>query len=403
MTTATPQSQSPGPADPPPAAVAFRHAVVVGCGAMGTLTASILAGNGVDTRVLGRSRERIEDIAHHRENRRYLPGCPLPEAIRWTDDPTAAALGADAAATLLINAVPTQAIRPAFDQLWREAPASAACLHRPGAILNLAKGLEVDTCLRPSEAIAAVWRDTHGHTPGHKADGVDGADSATHAVGADQVASESVSAPQPPPVLTLSGPTIAEELVRGMPATVVLAGGAAVTHEAVIGCVGTDFLRVYTHGDLLGVELAGATKNVIAIAAGALDGLKAGANAKSALLARGLAEIARLGEAMGAQRETFFGIAGVGDLATTCFSMSGRNRTFGQRVAEGCSVEQATEAAAGVVEGVATTRAVLTLATRHGVDMPITRAVADVLFQGRSPVEAIHGLMNRRLKPERVG
>ncbi len=165
----------------------------------------------------------------------------------------------------------------------------------------------------------------------------------------------------------------------------------------------TEWFRVYTNPDLVGVELAGALKNVIALAAGILDGLQAGNNAKSALLSRGLAEITRLGTAMGAQQETFFGLTGVGDLATTCFSPTGRNRSAGELLGKGEKLEAVLQQIPGVVEGVPTTRAVVTLAQQHDVEMPITQAVHQVLFEGLDPLDAISNLMSREPKTERVG
>ncbi len=163
------------------------------------------------------------------------------------------------------------------------------------------------------------------------------------------------------------------------------------------------WLRVYRHGDLVGVEVAGATKNVIALAAGMVDGLEVGYNAKSALLARGLAEISRLGAAMGAAVETFFGVAGVGDLATTCFSPHSRNRSCGERLGRGESLSSILESTVSVVEGVPTTRSVTMLADRHGVEMPITAAVFRILFEGLAPVDAIRSLMQREPKAEQIG
>jgi glycerol-3-phosphate dehydrogenase (NAD(P)+) len=165
----------------------------------------------------------------------------------------------------------------------------------------------------------------------------------------------------------------------------------------------TSWLRIYTSDDLLGVELAGATKNVIAIAAGVLDGLAAGYNAKSALLARGLAEITRLGAAMGALPDTFFGLAGVGDLATTCFSPEGRNRSCGEALGRGELLDAYLARTPSVVEGVTTTRSVVDLARKYKVDMPITLAAFAVLFEKMDPIEAIGRLMSRELKGERVG
>jgi glycerol-3-phosphate dehydrogenase (NAD(P)+) len=163
------------------------------------------------------------------------------------------------------------------------------------------------------------------------------------------------------------------------------------------------WLRIYTNGDVTGVEIAGAAKNVVALAAGMIDGLGLGSNAKSALLARGLAEIVRLGSALGAKPETFFGIAGVGDLATTCFSPEGRNRSCGEAIGRGEPLEAYLARTDSVVEGVATSRAIHALAARHAVDMPIVAAVESILFRGMTPAEAIRGLMGREARAERVG
>jgi glycerol-3-phosphate dehydrogenase (NAD(P)+) len=162
------------------------------------------------------------------------------------------------------------------------------------------------------------------------------------------------------------------------------------------------WLRIYTHGDPLGVELAGALKNVIAVAAGICDGMKLGDNAKSAMLARGLAEIARLGVAMGAQLETFFGIAGVGDLATTCFSPYGRNRTCGERLGKGEKLDEITSSMGSVVEGVPTTKAVKVLSEQYDVDMPIAATMHEVLFGGLEIQDAIVALMSRDLRAEQL-
>ena len=198
----------------------------------------------------------------------------------------------------------------------------------------------------------------------------------------------------------LSGPSIAPEVAARLPATVVVAAAEAALAERVQSLISRPYFRAYTNPDVPGVEIAGATKNVIAIAAGVLDGMQAGDNAKAALVSRGLSEITRLGLAMGAQPETFAGLAGVGDLVTTCISPVGRNRSFGEAIGRGLSTRQALAEAHGVVEGVATTESVMALAARHSVSMPITAAVHDVLFKGVSPIEAIQGLMTRPLKAE---
>ena len=201
----------------------------------------------------------------------------------------------------------------------------------------------------------------------------------------------------------LSGPTIAAELARCLPATMIAASADRELATLVQRLFSTQWLRVYTSDDPVGVEVAGATKNVIAIAAGILDGLRAGYNAKSALLARGLAEITRLGVAMGARPDTFFGLAGAGDLTTTCFSPEGRNRSLGEALGRGMPLSQALAGTESVVEGVATTASVLELSRRLGVEMPITQGVHAVLYEGLDPLEAIQRLMTRELKAERIG
>jgi len=201
----------------------------------------------------------------------------------------------------------------------------------------------------------------------------------------------------------LSGPTIAAELAKRLPATMVAAADDITTAARVQELFGASWMRIYRLDDLVGVEIAGATKNVIALAAGMIDGLQLGFNAKSALLSRGLAEIARLGAAMGARVDTFFGVAGVGDLATTCFCPEGRNRTCGERLGRGETLDSILESTSSVVEGVATTRSVAQLAADRGVDMPITAAVQEVLFNKLSPRDAIPTLMTREPKAEKIG
>lgn len=201
----------------------------------------------------------------------------------------------------------------------------------------------------------------------------------------------------------LSGPTIAAELARRQPATMLAASTDAALARQVQDLFDVPWLRVYTSDDPTGVELAGAVKNVIALAAGMVDGLELGNNAKSALLARGLAEIVRLGMAMGARQDTFFGVAGVGDLATTCFSPEGRNRRCGEAIGRGATLDEALATITSVVEGVETTRAIVRLAERYHVELPIVQAVHAILFKSLSPRTAIKQLMQRTQKPERIG
>ncbi len=272
--------------------------------------------------------------------------------------------GGGSGADLVVSAIPAQFTRSVWKRLRGKLPR-----HVP--VVSVAKGIENETLLRPTEIIA----DCLGDDP----------DAA------------------PRPMGVLSGPTIAAELARGLPATMIAASedhGLALTLQRLFS---TSYLRIYTSSDVKGVELAGAMKNVIAIAAGILDGLQAGYNAKSALLARGLAEIARLSSAMGARKETCFGITGIGDLATSCFSPEGRNRSCGEALGKGKTLEQYLKKTTSVVEGVATTRSVMMLAEQYRVEMPITRSVHSVLFEGVDPIEAIARLMSREQKAERVG
>ena len=337
---------------------------LIGDGSMATVCALLLEGNGHDLTIWGHDAETINSIIQTRENRRYLPGYRIPESIRLTTDPGVALHRAD----LIISAVPTQFIRDVWVRLAPDIPP-----HIP--IASVAKGIENQTLLRPTQIIADALRSA----------GTDDPDRAAR------------------PLAAISGPSIANELARCLPATVCAASDRPEVATLLQRTFTTHWFRVYTNPDLLGVELAGATKNVIALAAGIIDGLQAGANAKSALLSRGLAEIVRLGLAMGAKSETFFGIAGVGDLATTCFSPSGRNRTCGEQLGRGRKLDDVLKEIPGIVEGVPTTRAVVRLAEKYRVEMPITQAVHCVLFEALDPIEAISRLMSRDLKPERLG
>jgi len=342
---------------------------IVGDGAMGTVCALILESQGCDVTLWGPHREHVEQLIQQRVNERYLPGHELPDGIRLTWDEQKAA----ADASLILSAIPTQYTREVWARFKGHVP------ERVG-IGSLAKGIESDTLLRPTQVIL----DALGELPEGTATHDDPEQSAR-------------------PMAAISGPSIASELARCLPATVCVAGHSDALAQTIQELMTTRWFRVYTNPDLLGVELAGATKNVIALAAGMLDGLQAGTNAKSALLARGLAEITRLGTAMGANAETFFGVAGVGDLATTCFSPIGRNRTCGEQLGRGKALGQVLEEVPGVVEGVPTTRAVVALAEKHNVNMPITQTIASVLFDGLDPLDGIGQLMSRAMKSERIG
>jgi glycerol-3-phosphate dehydrogenase (NAD(P)+) len=334
---------------------------ILGCGQMGLVCAEMLCRAATPSQVTlwGHAPEEVGELSQMRRSTR-LPDYELHPSVRvaLTDD--AALEDAD----LIVSAVPTQHTRGAWQRLRRLVPPDAA-------VVSVAKGIENGTLLRPTQVIADALDDDPDGKP--------------RSMGC------------------LSGPTIATELARCLPATMIAASDDPAFAERLQKLFTTRWMRIYTNADLLGVELAGATKNVIAIAAGVLDGMQAGSNAKSALLARGLAEITRLGTAMGADSETFFGIAGVGDLATTCFSPHGRNRSCGEALGKGESLEHYLARTDSVVEGVATTRSVVALAEKYRVEMPIATAVHRVLFEGLDPLDAIAGLMSREMKDETVG
>jgi len=325
---------------------------VIGDGAMGTLCSAMLAARGARVTLWSAFADHVAELRRDRENRRFLPGVPLPAGVEVTGD--AAQLPRDAA--FILSAVPTPYLRDVLVRIAADVP--------PGApIVSVTKGIENDSLLRPSEVI----RDVLG--------------------GARTVA-------------VLSGPCIAAEVARRLPATVVVAcDDAGVAHLAQ-EALGSPHFRVYRSADPTGVELAGALKNVIAVAAGICDGLRLGDNAKAALLTRGLVEITRLGAALGARRDTFAGLAGMGDLVTTCVSPHGRNRAVGEAIGRGRSLDEILAAMEQVAEGVRTTRSAVALARRHGVEMPITEEVHAVLFEDKRPQQAIRDLMTRPWRAE---
>lgn len=329
----------------------LTKAAVVGAGAMGTVVAQILAGNDVHVALLANRAERVQALLVERENRKYLPGIPLDDAVVPTADARAALSNSE----LIISAVPCQHLRATWERLGPLVPAGVP-------ICSVTKGVEIATLARPSEIIRANVPDN--------------------------------------PIAVLSGPSIAPELARCLPATVVVACSTPEVGVLIQEVLSTSWFRVYTNTDVLGVELAGALKNIIALAAGILDGLRAGDNAKSALLTRGLVEITRLGVALGANPETFVGLAGLGDLVTTCISPVGRNRSAGEQIGRGKTADEVITECTSVIEGIPTTRAVIELASRHDVEMPITRGVYEVLFEGKPPLTAITELMSRPPKPE---
>lgn len=296
--------------------------------------------------------EAAERLAKTRENDRFLPGVRLTDSVEVTADDATCFDGT----TLVVSAVPTQHLR----SVWERLRASFTSI----PVVSCTKGIEIETLLRPTQVITDSLK--------RKA----------------------------PVVCALSGPNIAGEIARGLPATAVAAAKDASLAERVQAAFSGPTFRVYTNSDVVGVEISGAVKNVIALAAGMIDGLGLGSNAKAALLARGLVEIARLGQALNANPATFYGLAGLGDLVTTCISPEGRNRRTGEELGKGRSLQEVLKDTASVVEGVPTTRAVMRLAREQSVEMPITAAVHAICFDGKRPDEALQELMLRQTRPE---
>ncbi len=330
------------------------RAAVLGAGAWGTALAWLLSSRGHPTVLWARRAELAKALQEDRENRAYLPGVTLSPVLKVTADLAEAVGGAG----LLLFVVPAQHLRSIAAQVTpalRDAPIT----------VSAAKGLEVATGSRMTEVLAATLP----------------------AACAERIAA-------------LSGPTFATEVGRGLPAAAVVAAPDAAVASAVQRVLSGPTFRLYVTTDLLGVELAGAVKNVVAIAAGVADGLNLGASARASLITRGLAELSRLGRALGARPETFAGLAGVGDLLLTCSSDLSRNRTVGLELGRGRGLSEILAGRRTVAEGVETARAVKAVAARLGVETPICAQVHAILFEGRPPRDALTLLMTRELKVE---
>jgi glycerol-3-phosphate dehydrogenase (NAD(P)+) len=328
----------------------LQRFAVLGTGGMGTALAILLARSASTVTLWGRSPKRIADLARLRENRLHLPGVLLPDSVR----PSADAAEAVASADLIVVAIPSAFLRSITAGIADAIPTATP-------VLSVVKGIERETFARPSEIISEAWGSR--------------------------------------PVAVLSGPSHAEEIARGLPASVVVAGEEELSIQVRNALSGAAF-RVYTNPDALGVELSGALKNILGIAAGICEGLGFGDNAKAALLTRGLVEIARFGVSLGAQFSTFWGLAGVGDVITTCYSPFGRNRAVGVKIGQGIGLAEVLGAMNDVVEGVFTTRSVYEQARERGIVMPIIDEVHHILFEGKSPRLAVTDLMTRDPKVE---
>lgn len=329
------------------------RAAVLGAGSWGTTVAALLAPV-VPTVLWSRRPEVAADVAAGRGNRRYLEGYSLPSSLDATDDLAAAVDGAD----LVVVGVPTDGFRWALCQ-------AAPHVGDGVPVVSLAKGFEQGTGLRMSEVAAEVL-------PGR-------------------------------PVGVLTGPNLAREILEGRSAATVVASTDPDTTVTLQGLLATDRLRVYTNDDLVGCELGGALKNVIALAAGLAEGLETGDNARAALITRGLAEMTRLGVALGGDPMTLAGLAGLGDVLATCMSAQSRNRWVGEQVGRGAAPADVLMGMSQVAEGVGATVVACDLAATAGVEVPVVEGVRSVFHEGRPPIEAWSALMTRRAGPEVSG
>ena len=331
-------------------------AAVMGAGNWGTIFAQVLCDAGTPTTLWCRRAEVAETINTTRRNQEYLPGFTLPSSLRATHDPRDSLAGAD----VVVLAVPSQTLRKNLTGWVGMIP--------PGAILvSLMKGIELATGKRMSEVIAEVtnWPPDH--------------------------------------IAVITGPNLAHEIAQRQYAAAVVACGDQQTAETLQKACHTSYFRPYTSPDVIGCELGGAVKNVIAIAVGIAVGMGLGDNTKALLITRGLAEIARLGAALGADPHTFAGLAGMGDLVTSCSSPLARNRTFGEKLGRGIPLAEIIASTHEVVEGVKSSKSVRELAGAHSVEMPITEVIAAVVYDGLDVGEAALMLASRSAKPERYG
>ncbi|MDE0331556.1 MAG: NAD(P)-dependent glycerol-3-phosphate dehydrogenase [Nitrospinae bacterium] len=334
-----------------------QRIAVIGAGAWGTALADLFAETGHEVMLWVFEADLRARMDSQRENDLYLPGIALHENLRFTSD---LAEAASAGQDVLVSVMPSHVVRAVWTKL-------APSVHEETLIASATKGVEEKTLGLPTRIIAEC-------------------------IGAAGGGERSL--------VCLSGPTFARELAGRKPTAITAASDDSVAAEAIQEALAAPGFRIYTGADPVGVQLGGALKNVIALAAGIADGMELGYNARAALIVRGLAEIARLGAAMGGRAETFAGLSGMGDLVLTCTGDLSRNRTVGVRLGRGELLRKILESMTAVAEGVSTAPAAVGLAEEHGVEMPICREVNAVLFEGRSPEAAVRDLMSRPLKAE---
>ena len=331
----------------------MTRVAVLGTGSWGTAFAKVLADSGSDVQLWARRSELADAVNSTHENPDYLPGIALPHSITATDDARSCVADAD----FVVLAVPSQSLRDNLAMVADALPAHAV-------LVSLMKGVELGTTKRMSEVIREV------------ADVPD-----------DRVA-------------VVSGPNLAKEIASGQPAASVVACTDLAVAERLQAACRTSYFRPYTNNDVVGCELGGAVKNVIALAVGMAEGMGFGDNAKASLITRGLAETARLGIALGADPMTFSGLAGLGDLVATCSSPLSRNRTFGEKLGQGQTMQELLAQKMQTAEGVKSCESIHGLAKKHDVDMPITAHVVGLVHDGLTPAEMVRSLMGREAKGE---
>lgn len=334
---------------------AARRVAVLGTGSWGTTFAAVLADAGCDVTLWGRRADVCAEITERRTNDTYLPGVRLPDAVRATTDPADALRGAG----VVFVAVPAQSARAILEPM-------RDLLEPDAVVVSLMKGVELSTDRRMSEVLAEAFDVPAGR------------------------------------VAVVSGPNLAKEIAERQPTATVVASTDPGTARVVAAACASTYFRPYTNGDVVGVELSGAVKNIIAVAVGIAQGLGYGLNTTATLITRGLVEITRLGVALGAHAETFSGLAGTGDLVATCASPLSRNHTLGQHIGRGLGLDDAIARTGGTAEGVKSSTSVLELAQKTGVDMPITQAVVAVLHEGLPVEQMASMLLTRPYKAEGV-
>lgn len=333
----------------------MANVAVMGAGSWGTAFALVLADAGNTVHMWGRRPELCEAISKTHQNPDYLPGIDLPESITASHDPDVALADAE----VVILAVPSQQLRGNLTEWAEHIPSDAV-------MVSLMKGVELGTHLRMTEVIAELT-----------------------GAGPERIA-------------VVSGPNLAKEIAQREPAASVVACADQAVAERLQQLCHTAAFRPYTNLDVVGCELAGTTKNVIGLAVGVAVGLGYGDNSKASIITRGLAEAARLGMAMGGDPVTFMGLAGMGDLVATCSSPLSRNRTFGEKLGQGMSVDEVAAQTRQVAEGVKSCQSVSELAKAHGVEMPIVEHVAELIAGKMTPAELVDALISRKAKPEKV-